>query len=212
MAASNRVCKSWIQYYLLSLLSFIIFFPFYVFYFFAFNVFSFFSFYVFYFFWGQQGCFPRSHISSGAMRKSDLRSSLSLKLCWLNHFYLFWKIDFSCEQKSFKALDLETIFWFFFEKRRVSLRRWTLNVLLKFDRWESLRHWTLNVLLIFERRESLRCWTLKWSLDFLMKWRSLWVGFYLVLVHWSSILFIENYFSHCLIDLYSSYNKNVLWV
>jgi len=27
-------------------------------------------------FWGRQGCFPRSYVSSGAMRKSDLQSSL----------------------------------------------------------------------------------------------------------------------------------------
>ena len=36
----------------------------------------------------------------------DLCSSLSLKFCVLHWFYLFWKIDLSCEQKSFKTLDL----------------------------------------------------------------------------------------------------------
>jgi len=31
-------------------------------------------------FWGRQGCCPCSYVSSGAMRNSDLRSSLSLKV------------------------------------------------------------------------------------------------------------------------------------
>ena len=86
-AAFNRVCKTWLQ---------ILYFPFLC----------------LLFFWGRQGCCPCSYISSGAMRNSDLRSSLSLKVCVLHWFYVFWKIDFNCEQKSFKALDLETIFWF----------------------------------------------------------------------------------------------------
>ena len=37
------------------------------------------------FFWGRQGICPRSYISSGAMRKLDLRSSLSeKKVCALS--------------------------------------------------------------------------------------------------------------------------------
>ena len=36
------------------------------------------------FFWGRQGCCSCSYISSGAMRNSDLRSSLSLKVCVLH--------------------------------------------------------------------------------------------------------------------------------
>ena len=44
----------------------IIYFPFYLY----------FPFLYFLLFWGRQGCFPRSYVSSGAMRKSDLRSSL----------------------------------------------------------------------------------------------------------------------------------------
>jgi len=60
-------------------------------------------------FWGRQRCFPRSYVSSGAMRKSDLRSSLSLKFCWLNCFYLSERLILT-EQNSFKALNLETIF------------------------------------------------------------------------------------------------------
>ena len=43
------------------------------------------------FFWSQQGCCPCSYVSSGAMRKPDLRSSLSLKICVLYHFYVFFK-------------------------------------------------------------------------------------------------------------------------
>jgi len=39
-------------------------------------------------FCGRQGCFPRSYVSSIAMRKSDLRSSLRTKH-WLSCFYLF---------------------------------------------------------------------------------------------------------------------------
>ena len=77
---------------------------------FSFPFFIFFPFLHFLFFWGRQGCCPRSYVSSGAMRKSDLRSSLSLKFCVLHWFYLFWKIYFNCEQKSFKVLDLETMF------------------------------------------------------------------------------------------------------
>ena len=36
------------------------------------------------FFWGRQGCCPCSYVSSAAMRNSDLRSSLSLKVCVLH--------------------------------------------------------------------------------------------------------------------------------
>ena len=36
--------------------------------------------YIFLFFWGRQGCCPCSYVSLGAMRNSDLRSSLSLKV------------------------------------------------------------------------------------------------------------------------------------
>jgi len=41
----------------------------------------------------RQGCFPRSYVSSIAMRKSDLHSSLRTE-CWLSCFYLFCKIYF----------------------------------------------------------------------------------------------------------------------
>ena len=47
------------------------------------------------FFWGRQGCCPCSYVSLGVIKNSDLRSSLSLKVC---------------EQKSFKALDVEMMF------------------------------------------------------------------------------------------------------
>jgi len=34
----------------------------------------------------------------------------------LHYFYVFWNIDFNCEQKSFKALEHKTIFLFFIWK------------------------------------------------------------------------------------------------
>jgi len=43
-----------------------------------------FPFLYFLFFWGRQGCCPCSYVSSGAMRNSDIRSSLSLKVCVLH--------------------------------------------------------------------------------------------------------------------------------
>ena len=52
----------------------IIYFPFYIY----------FPFLCLFIFWGRQGCFLCSYVSSGAMRNSDLRSSLSLKVCLLN--------------------------------------------------------------------------------------------------------------------------------
>ena len=69
-----------------------------------------FPFLCFFIFLGRQGCCPCSYVSSSAMRNSDLHSSLSLKVCVLNWFF-FWKIYFYCEQRSFKALDLETMFY-----------------------------------------------------------------------------------------------------
>jgi len=44
-------------------------------------------------FCGRQGCFPRSYVSSIAMRKSDLCSSLRTER-WLSCFYIFCKIYF----------------------------------------------------------------------------------------------------------------------
>ena len=40
--------------------------------------------FLYFFFLGRKGCFPCSYITSGAMRNSDLRSSLSLKFCVLH--------------------------------------------------------------------------------------------------------------------------------
>jgi len=62
----NQVYTMWLQNYLFS--------PFYIF---------------ILFFWGRQGCCPCSYVSSGAMRNSYLRSSLSLNVCVLNWFYVF---------------------------------------------------------------------------------------------------------------------------
>ena len=79
-------------------------FPFYIF-----CVFSLFI-YIYFIFFGSTRVFPCSYVFSGAMRNLDLDSSLSLKVRVLHWFYVFWKIDSNCEQKSLKALDLETIF------------------------------------------------------------------------------------------------------
>jgi len=57
----------------------IIYFPFY----------HYFPFLYFLLFWGRQGCFPRSYVSSGAMRKSNQRSSLSMKFCGLHCFFFY---------------------------------------------------------------------------------------------------------------------------
>ena len=46
-----------------------------------------FPFFIFLLFWGQQGCFPRSYVSSGAMRNSDLHSSFVIYSKW---FTLQW--------------------------------------------------------------------------------------------------------------------------
>ena len=50
-----------------------------------------FSLFIF-FFLGRQGCFPCFYVSLGAMRNSDLRSSLSLNVSML--FFLFLKDSF----------------------------------------------------------------------------------------------------------------------
>ena len=70
---------------------------------------SFYAFSIFLSFCGRQGCFSRSYVSSIAMRKSDLCSSLRTK-CWLSCFDLFSARSILTEQKSFKALDHKTIF------------------------------------------------------------------------------------------------------
>ena len=48
----------------------------------------------FLYFCGRQGCFPRSYVSSTAMRKSDLRSSFRTKR-WLSCFDLFLQDRFN---------------------------------------------------------------------------------------------------------------------
>ena len=52
----------------------------------------------------RQECCPCSYVSLGAMRKSDIRSSL------IRMFMFFLKIYFNCKQRVVKALDLETKF------------------------------------------------------------------------------------------------------
>jgi len=44
------------------------------------------------------------------MRNSDLCSSLSLKACVLSWLYAFERFILVANKKSFKALDLETMF------------------------------------------------------------------------------------------------------
>jgi len=69
-----------------------------------------FSFFIFYIFWGRQGDYPCFYVSLGAMRNSDLHSSLSLKVCVLSWFYAFEIVILIANKESFKALDLETVF------------------------------------------------------------------------------------------------------
>jgi len=64
-------------------------------------------------FCGQQGCFPCSYVSSIAMRKSYIRSSLRTE-CWLSCFFL-----------------LQDIFW----QNKSRLRHWTIK--RSFDFWKG---------------------------------------------------------------------------
>ena len=57
-------------------------------------------------------CAPRTKLFIGGAFELHFELDALYVFFILCLFYLFWKIDFSCEQKSFKALDLETIFWF----------------------------------------------------------------------------------------------------
>jgi len=91
----------------ISCLRFVLFSLFYVF-------MSFYDFLYFLSFCGRQGCFPRSYVSSIAMRKSDLRSSLRTEH-WLSCFYLF----------------LQDIFW----PNKCRLRHWTTKRC--FDFWKG---------------------------------------------------------------------------
>ena len=147
MTAFNHVCKTWLQSYIFSL--------FYVFKFFL-------PFYVFYFFVVDKGCFPRSYVSSGVMRKSNLRSSLRTERC-LSYFYLFWKIGFN--------------------RTKVILRRWTLNDLLNFDRRESLRRWTLKRPLDFWKERIVKVLDLETISLFFYEMKKFMSWFYLVLAH-----------------------------
>jgi len=69
---------------------------------------------VFFIFPSRQGCCPCSYISPSAMRKSNLRSSLSLNVCALNWFYVFER--------------------FILIANKESLRRWTLK--RRFKLWK----------------------------------------------------------------------------
>ena len=81
----DRVCITWLQNYVFFL-------------------------FIFFIFWGSARVLPLLLLSSSAMRNSDLRSSLSLKVCMLNWFYVFERFTLIANKKSFKVLDLETMF------------------------------------------------------------------------------------------------------
>ena len=117
--------------------------------------------------------------SSIAMRKSNLRSSFRSER-WLS-CYLFWKIDFRCEQNLFKTLDLERSldFW----KKRI-IKALDLEWSLDFGRGESLRHWTLN---------DLKCIFCGQKFD-------LWVDFSLSFTWLILNSFKENFQSKCPIE------------
>jgi len=139
----------------------------------------FFPFCVFYLFVVDKGVSLAPTYSLIAMRKSDLRSSFRTE-CWLS-CYLFWKIDFSCEQKSFKALDLERSldFW----KKRI-VKALDLKRSLDFGRGESLRRWTLN--------------DLKWL--FCGQKFDLWVDFSLSFTWLFLNSFKDNFQNKCLVE------------
>ena len=104
---------------------------------------SFLCFYAFLYFLsfcGRQGCFPRSYVSSIAMRKSELRSCLRTKH-WLSCFFFLLDILWS-NKKSFKALD----------------HLYDLLILLKGEK--TLRHWTINDLLVFWKKWQSYVWIL----------------------------------------------------
>ena len=67
-----------------------------------------FPFLYFLFFWGRQGYCPCSYVSLGAMRKLDLRSSLSLNICWITLFLCILAMVFKL---SFSALYLSFGIW-----------------------------------------------------------------------------------------------------
>jgi len=75
----------------------------------------------------RQGCCPCSYISPGVMRKSDLRSSLSLNVFVLNWFYVFERFILIVKKESLRRWTFKQHFFLNFKKRRESLRRWTLK-------------------------------------------------------------------------------------
>jgi len=64
----------------------------------------------FFSFLGRQGVCHRSYISCSALRKSNLRSSLSRKqlVCWVDFILFLKRFVLIVRQKVVKALDLET--------------------------------------------------------------------------------------------------------
>jgi len=86
----------------------------------AMNFFSFTILFLFiWYFFNRQGYCPYSYVSSGVMRKSDLRSSLSLNVCVLNWFYVFFERFILIANKD-------------------SLRRWTLKRRFRFWKAEGV--------------------------------------------------------------------------
>jgi len=85
--AFNRVCKMWLQNYL-------------------------FFFFYYFLFLNRQGCCPSSYVSSGAMRKLDLRSSLGLNVSVLNWFYVFERFILIANKESLRCWTLKRRFKF----------------------------------------------------------------------------------------------------
>ena len=85
----------------------------------------FWAFYVFYFFGVDKGISLAPTYSLIAMSKSDLRSSLRTE-CLLSYFYLFERLILVANKSRLRHWTSKQSFDFF-EKRRESLRRWTLK-------------------------------------------------------------------------------------
>ena len=73
------------------------------------------------FFSNWQGCFPCSYVSPGAMRKSDLRSSLSLNVCVLNWFYVFERFISIANKELLRHWTLNDLKWYLMK------RSWVVN-------------------------------------------------------------------------------------
>jgi len=103
---------------------------------------SFYGFLYFYLFVVDEGVSLAPTYSSIVIKKSDLRSSLWTKRLVKLFFYPFLQGMFLLNERSFKALDLSTIFRFFL-RREKTLRRWTIDDLFIFARGNKVTCWFL---------------------------------------------------------------------